>query len=254
MPMVCTASNGATPGDTVLKTAELLEAILLHLTSHDILVDARRVCKRWKQAISDSPAIQTKLWLRPQTNKLLPPAGCLRDNPKTSELHSGPALSEGSGSHYATTLDLPWYNIDRVAHNEFFPSDDPHGSLPDMRPSRGDYGALLPGLPGWHVWLLRNLKQKQDLDGVHPTWLDMYLTEPRITVVCLEVTLPILRLGKPAVVEVTVSVRELRGLTFRSIHDVLDGVSRSHLSHTPVDDPDPDTGAATGAAGVFMGR
>jgi hypothetical protein len=73
--------NRTTVHDTVLNTEELLEAILLHLSGRDILVNAQRVCKKWKQVISDSPAIQTELWLRPRTRELIFPTGCLLDKP-----------------------------------------------------------------------------------------------------------------------------------------------------------------------------
>lgn len=54
--------------DPVLATTELLENILLLLPVHDI-VQARLVCKRWKQVVGSSPQICRKLFVFPDASK-----------------------------------------------------------------------------------------------------------------------------------------------------------------------------------------
>jgi len=243
--------NRTTVHDTVLNTAELLEAILLHLSGRDILVNVQRVCKKWKQAICDSPSIQTELWLRPRTRALIFPTGCLLDNPYWRELNREPTLD--LDSRHFLMLDLPWYDTDQVMHNDFFPSANSRGRPSSLAPTRRDLGAPTPGLPGYYAYVIRKSKQKHDIEGVQPTWLDMYLTVPRISVMHLLVLLPILRLGEPAIVEVEVSIREEGGVTFRSIVDVVDDVCRSHLSQMS-GDVLKDESEVTATCEILMGR
>jgi hypothetical protein len=246
--------NRTTVHDTVLDTAELLEAILLHLSSRDILVNAQRVCKNWKQAISDSPSIQTKLWLRPRTRELIFPTGCLLDKPYWRELHRGPALD--LDSRYSLMLGPPWYDTDQVTHNDFFlrilPANQ-RGRPSYLAPTRSALGAPTPGLPGYRAYVFRKPKQKHDIQGVQPTWLDMYLTSPRISVMHLLVLLPVLRLGEPAIVEVEVSIREVDGVTFRSMVDVVDEVCRSHLCQMSGDVLEHES-KVTATGGFSIGR
>ncbi|KAK5737152.1 hypothetical protein LTR17_006935 [Elasticomyces elasticus] len=56
----------ATPQEQALGLAELLEAILLQLPSHDLLF-AQKLCKEWKDAVEASPSIQKALFFMPGT-------------------------------------------------------------------------------------------------------------------------------------------------------------------------------------------
>ncbi|KAK7921264.1 hypothetical protein PG985_009286 [Apiospora marii] len=56
-----------TAQDTVLlEIPELLENILLHLDQRDLLVNAQRVCRQWRQCITETPSIQQHLFFLPE--------------------------------------------------------------------------------------------------------------------------------------------------------------------------------------------
>ncbi|KAK8077291.1 hypothetical protein PG996_003461 [Apiospora saccharicola] len=50
----------------LLEIPELLEKILLHLDQRELLVNAQRVCRQWRQCITDTPSIQQHLFLLPE--------------------------------------------------------------------------------------------------------------------------------------------------------------------------------------------
>ncbi|KAK8087138.1 hypothetical protein PG994_002112 [Apiospora phragmitis] len=50
----------------LLEIPELLETILLHLEQRDLLVNAQRVCRQWRQCITETISIQQHLFLLPE--------------------------------------------------------------------------------------------------------------------------------------------------------------------------------------------
>ena len=50
-----------------LETPELLELILLELPMKDLLLNAQRVCRRWKANIDGSIKLQRALFFTPET-------------------------------------------------------------------------------------------------------------------------------------------------------------------------------------------
>ena len=60
------------PRETVFNSPELLEAVLLQLPQSSLL-QIQTVCRRWRYAINDSPALQQKLFLRPVLSQNRPP-------------------------------------------------------------------------------------------------------------------------------------------------------------------------------------
>lgn len=50
----------------LLEIPELLENILLHLDQRDLHVNAQRVCRQWRQCITETPSIQQHLFFLPQ--------------------------------------------------------------------------------------------------------------------------------------------------------------------------------------------
>lgn len=56
------------PMRQVLQTSELLECVLLHLDMQTLLVSAQLACRAWRHLVSTSPALQTALFFRPETN------------------------------------------------------------------------------------------------------------------------------------------------------------------------------------------
>ena len=78
-----TASGATLACDAVYDTPELLETIISFLPSLDTLSNARRVSRTWKNAIAQSPAIQTRLWLKSQSGEVLAPAGYTTTYPWT---------------------------------------------------------------------------------------------------------------------------------------------------------------------------
>jgi hypothetical protein len=71
----------------VFATAELLEAILLHLESRDLLVAAQRVCRTWCELVKTSFRLQEVLFLREPTSSSL----SRRLSPRSSRLALQPS-------------------------------------------------------------------------------------------------------------------------------------------------------------------
>ena len=56
------------PAEQVLSTTELLEIILLYVDPRTVLTSAQRVSRRWRALVTESPALQGALFLRPDPN------------------------------------------------------------------------------------------------------------------------------------------------------------------------------------------
>jgi len=148
----------------------------LFLPSLDILSNAQRVSRTWKNAIAQSPAIQTKLWLRPQSKEVLSPAGYTPNYPwkETIKVHS---------NFFFDSEIYPVYPVS-VMHNSIITDKKYHFSVPlGIHPD--DPSKKVPknqraffGVP------------KKASSDVRSKRLDMYLTEPRITTAHLDILVP----------------------------------------------------------------
>lgn len=209
--------------DAVLGTTELLDAILSLLPARDIRLYNQRVCKKWKDAIAASPTIQTKLWLRSPLGEAISPEGTLTDHP----LVTNQRLNSRYGNlDFGVMPSTPWYNCD-VKPNRFLLTSSWPGYPPPLMtaPTLRDITALTSGLPTWHNITIRNIKPT--LSVVQPSWIDMYLTEPPVTTARLSVSLPDPEQRGRSYDYTTASVRDLGGLTFRAVLDVMDKVCQS---------------------------
>lgn len=179
----------------VLETPELLEMILLRLSRPDwpgiILTKAQRVSRLWRDTIVQSPSIQHNLGLRPRADWTIRPLGFL-------SAHLWPLLPTAL---FIRGQDLPVY---------------PHYINENRRTRRRGLG---------HVWLLEgsvrghanhvlrlsgpNFTRASSAD-FRPTWLGLFLTNPRITVACLE-----LELGHRG--WSVAAVHDPEGLTFETV-------------------------------------
>ncbi|KAI8966325.1 hypothetical protein F5Y11DRAFT_189655 [Daldinia sp. FL1419] len=64
------AGNMTSAQDRVLHVTELLEGILSFLSMHDILINAQRVSKRWRDVIETSPEVRKAIFLFPSSTSL----------------------------------------------------------------------------------------------------------------------------------------------------------------------------------------
>lgn len=172
-PMAATAAHNA-----VFSTPKLLEAIISSLHLRDILTKAPLVSPAWKKVIDESPALQTKLWRRPQASKAATPAGFSRPFPWMMFM----GVSE--------TIDGGWpvYDV-KITHNPMGEDGKyacSHAVMldPSREASKGDVRthSVYLSIPNGRS------------NAVRPTSLDMYLTEPPITVAELELQVPHLEL------------------------------------------------------------
>ena len=150
--------------------------------------------------------------------------------------------------------DLPWYNSATISYNPFFP-DNLSASFFDLSrlaPSLCELKGGEPGLPDGRLCLVPALDQKQRLDRIQPSWLDMYLTSPPITVLWLLVQMPVSRFGERHEVEVKVSLRQSAGVTFRHVLGVRDKICRSHFYCTTGEALE-DPSEASVMVGFFVG-
>lgn len=179
-----TSSATTTARDTVMSTAELLDAILSFLPGRDILVRARRVCKNWKDAIDHSPTIQARLWLKSNTIQAIAPLTYSTNRPvlQTMGWHTSRVTSD---------QDPPIYPADTAPNS--------------LRQFRSGYKCSTDGVwtiedPGYldpkfsprlasKRMLINAQRWQAAFAAVKPSWLGMYLTEPRITVAQLDVQL-----------------------------------------------------------------
>lgn len=202
---------------------ELLDAILTFLPSRDILIHGQRVCKQWNSAIASSPTIQTKLWRRSQANDPILPAGTIADHPLATSMLSGILLYR-----HALHDDLPLYSV-AVAHNDFCLS--PQDRKSSLVPTHFEHNCSGDNAPTRHQFSIGNVKRT--LGALQSTLLDMYLTEPPITIARLAILMPFdddeLLFYKFS----SVSVREPSGLTPRVVLDVLDKVCQSGVCGLP---------------------
>lgn len=150
--------------------------------------------------------------------------------------------------------DLPWYSSATISYDPFFPdnSSDSFFDLSGLAPSLCELNGGEPGLPDGRLWLARKLGQKQNLDGLQPSWLDIYLTSPRITVLWLIISMPVPKLGERHDVEVKASLRQAAGVTLRHVLTVRDEVRRSHFYCTR-DEALEDPSEASAIVGFFVG-
>lgn len=203
----------------MLATSELLDAIISFLPFGDILFNAQRVCKDWKNTITKSPTIQTKLWLKSQASKPLSPHLFSAKHP----LLTGTLTEESY--YYRTDLlsNLPLYN-GKVAYNPLVSS----GRLKLLAPSphrRSSYGIY--NLAGFPVKNSFNIHELQCVNKAQHSWLDMFLTEPPVTTAQLNISVPVRTDSDNSYHVVNESLHDPCGLTFRTIMDRAEQIFQS---------------------------
>jgi len=164
-----------------LGIVELLKNIIVHLPAETILTRALRVSKTWNNAINASPAIQKKLWRRPQAANAASPSG-VSGNQDLSYLEllqpfKYTALSSGvptySGKYHINSL-FPDAPGQRYRHDLW--------CLP-REPVTVDL--LSDGRYLVQVVMLRD--QPSPARSETPSWFSVQLTEPPITTAWIEV-------------------------------------------------------------------
>lgn len=189
--------------------------IILSLSRSDILTNAQRVSRTWKNTITQSPTIQRRLGMRPDVDRAVSPLDFLRThlrNPPQAAMLETPDLPV-----YPHNTGLNQFILDGVVEHVWkrYGSDHGHSS---------------------HTIILsmRSYAQTSSSD-FRPTWLGLFLTVPRITVAYLE-----LKLFEPQDEEGNdfhnhflscASVRDPEGLTFETVFQVAEKIRQS----APVD-------------------
>jgi hypothetical protein len=223
-----TPNVATTARDAVFSTPEMLEAIISFLPSHDILSKAQRVSRTWK-TIVQSPTIQTKLWLKYPANRVVSPADHSVHFPIGFYLH------ESSNINAVLAKNQPVYCDSLTPNNIYFVRPIVHGLYYGYR-TLGKRQCVVNGRAYFNEMLINVDHLNQTLDTVQHTWLDMYLTEPAITVVQLRVAKPIPRVRtiEPSHAHVSqVSIRDPGGLTFGRVVEVLDKIFASASNLIP---------------------
>lgn len=221
------APNTTIPArDNVLNTLELLEAIISILPMRDILSKAQTVSRTWKITIVQSPAIQTKLWLRTPTEEVLSPAEF------STHTFVFDRFADSMMEIIFSTNKCPVYSA-KVVINPFLKDAHTVGRATERDFQPEDTSANRDFVV--HTIAFRRLQGTTN--AVQPTWNSMHLTVPRITVARLWVEVPLLeRYFPPGFSEsgISASARDARGLTLGTVMDVFDKISQS----TSKDHPD----------------
>ena len=151
----------------VFNTPELLEAIVSLLPMRDILSNAQRVSRSWKNAVAQSPSTQIRLWLRSSTEEVASPVDYLATH----------------DSEWPPSLHLPSYMptyAGNVVNNPTFISDTSGYRSSTM--VKIDAGAM------YHRASFAIPRTSSDT--MRPAWLGMHVTEPRIKVAQLHIQQP----------------------------------------------------------------
>ena len=230
----------------MLHTSELLETILSALSVGDILTRVQRVCKDWKATIDQSPTIRTKLWFKAQASRVISPDGSSAD-----QLLPIGAPTKVTMSYFLhLEQNMPLYN-GQIARNPLFRPYRRRGAIFSFRmPIRGRIQGPVAGAPTYHHFTIDQVEQ---VNAAH-TWLDMYLTEPRVTTAQLIISLP--PRGKmPFFHEIARStVYAAHGLTFRSVMSEVNQVFQSgHWRSGPYGRSLRRPGLARVAVALFAG-
>jgi hypothetical protein len=155
----------------VFETVEILEIIILSLPRSDILANAQRISRTWKNTITQSPTIQRYLGMRPDVDRAVSPLDFVRTHTRHSPQAS---VSE------PPDLPLYPYNIvlNRCIHDRVL-GHVWQRSRSGTTKNHSSYTIILPDF---------NFVQTSSAD-FRPTWLGLFLTVPRITVAYLKLEL-----------------------------------------------------------------
>jgi hypothetical protein len=142
--------------DVVLHTPELLKNIISFLPVPDILTEARRISQLWNNVAADSPSIETRLWLKSRDSDVASPMGFLA-------VQDLPIHPVGLVDNQITL------KLQRIWHRRM--RDDLR------RPLRMGF----PAKDIVHTVKMPNSVRAQLPSEHQPSWLDIFITEPRIT-------------------------------------------------------------------------
>jgi hypothetical protein len=194
------STNVAAAQRAVFGTPKLLEIIISFLPVSDILTVAQRVSRTWNNSVTKSPTVQTRLWRKSEAGDAVSPIGFLAHHkwtPKSAGMSQRPF--ESDVAVYAAGL----------VNNEIFRRHGLPGAF--LRLHNGGEKPLhhCIKLPGSTLSLVS--------DEVRPSWLDMFLTEPPVTVARLDLQVPAgMRFGGLYSCS-SASMREADGLMFGTV-------------------------------------
>lgn len=200
----------------IFELPELLETIISLLSEREILANAQRVSRVWKDTIARSPKLQRKLWLRSQAANVAAPIG-----------HSGDSqllLPTGDPRFERRVIrdpNVPIYAND-VAPNRLLQT---FGDGPGFWHIPAEVESLvvikhMVGAP-FDGFMLHTYTLDLPLNLMSQSWHGMYLTERRITTaqlkVCSIALHQLMDNQTPVDSWTTASMREVDGLTFGSV-------------------------------------
>jgi hypothetical protein len=144
--------------------------IISSLSRSDILTNAQRVSHTWKNAITQSPTIQRCLGMRPEADRVVSPLDFIHDH-----------MQYPSDAYMLSFPDMPVYPYN--THMNRCTRD----SVPGHWWQR--WGTTQSHPNHTILWSNFRVDAQASSTGFRPTWLGLFVTEPRITVAFLEVEL-----------------------------------------------------------------
>lgn len=215
--------------ERVLAVSELLENIVVHLPARIILARMSGVSRSWNDVINASPAIQTKLWRRPRSDRVSSPVGLVEPsaiyyNSAIRDFGSGEPLY--SGSHQINIVfpeaPAPLSRYQSMTHMHF-------GVEPVYLRNTTQGKTLV------HVVITRD--EPSEGSSETPSWLDMHLSEPPISTVWIEVFAETEPMDPGSTSEdsddltpergltaIQATVRDSDGVTFGKVRDAVDKI------------------------------
>lgn len=192
----------------VFNTPELLENIISFLPQSDIL-KAQRLSRRWNTAISSSPSIQIKLWLRPRNPPAIPPIGFTNESTFTKSASWG-------------RVTMPIYSREVLFNPLCF--DAMMGSVELVKALNPSWLFQTANNTFLHpqvieIFLHNESGQHghQPIDASRGSWRNMYLTDPPITTCIIRVR----HGGRYPHRFVPMAIRDHGGLTLGLAYDTI---------------------------------
>jgi hypothetical protein len=189
----------------VLDTPELIENIILCLPVKDLFAKVQRLSRSWKAVVDSSVAVQTKLWLRPQSDNVIQPAKYSNDH---TFAHYSDWLQELASPMYPSGVVLNPFLRNKFGSFSSTPSSP-------VRESKG--------YPFFLIFQTRPKgvdKNDQAAVEISQSWRGMFLTEPPITTASLQVYFYKTSEQRHDAIMVDSVMRDHNGITLGLFHDI----------------------------------
>lgn len=199
----------------VFNTPELLENIILFLPYKDILTKVQRLSRQWKNVVSSSPVIRSKLWTSIQNMRAVQPTRFTDEQTYPVSSHWG----QQETPIYPHTLTSNTILLDRSVESWRF-SWRGDSAFSWLDENRSDSNASQSAAIDFFYHKTGDT-QNNSANGTRSTWKDMYLTNPPITTAIIHLISyegP-RRLGDLDLIRF--AVRDHRGLTLDLVHDTI---------------------------------